>query len=153
MMGNSFILKDASGRACGYLLARKETICCRVSCLQEDGVLTVCTGGVAHSFALEDESEEHRFAFSGEEISSAFVTEDGRIRCATDWHEATVNHMGTDVPKAQAKMSEKNDDKADKSEAVAKDALQTAQSHGWPERRWPPPPCWPQAKYVGGQWR
>ena len=26
-------------------------------------------------------------------------------------------------------------------------------ARAWPERRWPPPPCWPQAEYAQGCWQ
>ena len=157
-MGKSFVLKDEAGRPGGYLMQGLREICCRASGLtrQAQAVL-LFEDGTAEAHALGDDREA-RWPDGGRLLRGGFVCSDGRLLLATG-EEARGAFERLSMQKRAAKQEKRI--KAENAEEPAQERTQETEAppapaqetHAWPQRRWPPPPCWPQAVYAQGRWQ
>ena len=153
-MGKSFVLKDASGRPGGYLMQGMREICCRADTPAQQAVLL-----------FEDGTSEERALCGGQEaywpgdgrmLRGGFICADGRMLLSTGeearsafermtlqkyaaWEE--VRPRKEESPELERRQQTQNPD------------VPAGETRVWPERRWPPPPCWPQAEYAKGCWQ
>lgn len=149
-MGKSFVLKDAAGRPGGYLMQGMREICCRADALtrQAQAVL-LFEGGAAEERTLGD-SQEARWPGDGRTLRGGFVCADGRLLLATgEEARGAFERM-----RMQGHAAEKQPQEPPARERVQEPSAAPAdEAREWPQRRWPPPPCWPQAEYAQGRWR
>ena len=157
-MGNSFLLKDAAGRVCGYLIARSGEICCRIQEPASQSILQLCAEGKKTAFRLEESAAEQQFSFPGGRIAGAQVYAGGKLILATDWEMAPAR-PDEGVKAAQTESTPRAEGGAQIAPALSPADAEAPPVCGksWecslPQRRWPPPPCWPGAKYAHGAWR
>lgn len=155
-MGKSFVLKDAAGRPGGYLTQGMREICCRAGAPAQQAVL-LFEDGTAEERPLRG-GQEARWPDDGRRLRGGFVCADGRLLLASG--EEARGAFERMIMQKHAAREEKRSRTESPSEPAQEQQRQTEKpdvpaeaTRAWPERRWPPPPCWPQAEYTQGRWR
>lgn len=158
-MGKSYVLKGLSGKLGGYVM-------------QGSGVLRVrFTPGIDHPVRVTALYEGGRTAafegtFGGEEmerpdgggaLAGAYVTAGGALLLHTgEAARAAFAHSreaADDRPAARAAPQQQRTQGEPRRETEPRSAQDSrAEEETLPQRRWPPPPCMPAARYVGGRW-
>ncbi|MGN0777225.1 MAG: hypothetical protein ACI4MM_11175 [Candidatus Ventricola sp.] len=154
-MGKSFVLKDAAGRPGGYLVQGLRDICCRAGDLARRVQVVLLFEGGAQEEHEADGGQEARWPVEDRLLCGGYVCADGKLLFATGdearrTFERAVRRPAARVEKATGSRAEPVREPAKETQ---KEAASTAQARVWPQRRWPPPPCWPQAEYVQGRWQ
>ena len=152
-MGKSFVLKDAAGRPGGYLTQGMREICCRADAQAQQAVL-LFEDGTAEERPLCG-GQEARWPDDGRMLRGGFVCADGRLLLASgDEARGAFERMIIQKHAAREKTQPrtKNVPEPVREQTQEPDAPAEA-ARAWPERRWPPPPCWPQAEYAQGRWQ
>lgn len=171
-MNNSFLLKDKSGRASGYLMQCGKQIRLRTDvCRGEDKKIIL--------YAANGESESKLISDSGEEVSwesrieklkgAAVVTLKDEILlstgkqideiCSKESTKVLIQKRRNERIYETQKSSKKEVDQSEKEAAQIKETAEFPQKENknrakvWPDRRWPPPPCMTDAQYTDGKWR
>lgn len=152
-MGKSFVLKDAAGRPGGYLMQGMREICCRAGAPAQRAVL-LFDDGTAEERTLCG-GQEARWPEDGRMLRGGFVCADGRLllatgeeaRCAFERMILQKHAAWEEKPPSTENASEPAREQTQRPDAPA------GETRVWPERRWPPPPCWPQAEYAQGRWQ
>ena len=156
-MGKSFVLKDAAGRPGGYLVQGMREICCRAGALaQQAKAVLLFEDGTAEEHALRG-NQEARWPGDGRTLRGGLVCADGVLLLAAgEEARAEFERM-----RMQKRAAQEENLRAERPPEPARE--RTKQMPGpdtpaqdprvWPQRRWPPPPCWPQAEYIQGRWQ
>lgn len=152
-MGKSFVLKDAAGRPGGYLVQGIREICCRAdsAARQMQAVLLFEGGGQEEHDA--DGGREMRWPCEGQLLCGGYVLADSRLLLSTG-EEARCAFMQQELRKRTAQ--EKRQTRTENTAEMTREQDESGhaqQIREWPQRRWPPPPCWPQASYAQGRWQ
>lgn len=143
-MSASFLLRDADGCTCGYIILQGDTLCCRVTKPLSDGVLCVIDNcNHKKEYALPGDLSECMFEYQGESICQAIVFDGPSLICASDWQAAKENVR----PIQQEEIS----DQESRQFALGDGRLCFSEERRWPDRRWPPP-CILPAQYEHGRW-
>lgn len=157
-MGKSFVLKDASGRPGGYLMQSMREICCRADSPAQQAVL-LFEDGTAETHALCG-GQEARWPCGDRLLRGGFVCAEDRLLLATgeETRGAFVRWLASKraLPEKKRPAEGSTPELALKSTPLQenKQPIGTVQKpREWPQRRWPPPPCWPAARYVQGCWQ
>lgn len=151
-MGRSFVLKGATGKPEGYLIQGQGVVRfkggamdnARMTIIRADNRKTVWEGTWT--------AEENEHPDDGTKIAAAYVTENGVLRLYTDEaakraFEMEKRECPTERPAGKTKNQEQ-----EKTIYRAEEKKRQTEERVWPERRWPPPPCMPAARYVSGRW-
>lgn len=160
-MGKRFVLKDASGRPAGYVIADGADICCRVS---GDGqgdarLIALFEDGERRAYALAPGGAEQRFPCGDGALCGGYVEAADRLLLATDARAREAFARSPMRRRAQPAAQARSDltDAREQAMPPRPDETQqpdaTARTDVMPQRRWPPPPCWPQARYAHGRWQ
>ena len=154
-MGKSFVLKDAAGHPGGYLMQGMREICCRAGALtQQAQAVLLFEDGTAEERTLCG-GREARWPDDGRMLRDGFVCADGRLLLATG--EEARGAFERRIMQKHAPLAEKptrieNASEPAREQTQGPDAP-AGETRVWPERRWPPPPCRPQAEYAQGRWQ
>ena len=155
-MGKSFVLKDAAGRPGGYLMQGMREICCRAGALtQQAEAVLLFEDGTAQAHALCGGQEAH-WPEEGRALCGGFVCADGRLLLATgEEARGAFERMLMQKHAAQQEKRPRTESppERERTQRAKKPAGPAEETRGWPQRRWPPPPCWPQAEYAQGRWQ
>ena len=146
------------------------------------GKLTLCfeSGENVEQELLLDGSESEWPDDGHRTIVCAYVSAAGRLLLATDERGKRAFERDRDrdereaqrAARAQTAIAVREEPIRGKPAGKASDAAEKRQTHGnklpkkeceatasfsdverrLPEGRWPPPPCWPKARYRGGRW-
>ena len=155
-MGKSFVLKDAAGRPGGYLVPGMREICCRAGDSQRRLQVVLLFEGGAQEDHEADGGLDMRWPCEGRLLCGGYVCEDGRLQQSTG-EKARRAFMEKTLHKHAAQKNEQT--RMEDSAATAREQEKhgepgaARQIREWPQRRWPPPPCWPQASYGQGRWQ
>ena len=152
-MGKSFVLKDAAGRPGGYLMQGMREICCRAGAPAQYAVL-LFEDGTAEERTLCG-GREARWPDDGRMLRGGFVCADDRLlwttgeeaRCAFERMIIQKHAPREEKAPGTEKALEPASEQTQRPDAPA------GETRVWPERRWPPPPCRPQAEYAQGRWQ
>ncbi len=155
-MGRSFVLKDAAGRPDGYLVQGIQEICCRAGgAARRLQAVLLFDGGVQEEHEA-DGGQEMRWPCEGRLLCGGYVCADGRLLLSTG-EEARRAFMRQALQKrtAQEKRQTGMENPAEPARELEErgEPGHAQQTREWPQRRWPPPPCWPQASYIQGRWQ
>lgn len=158
-MSNCFLLKDRQNHAKGYLLVSRGQITCRVLLPKNNTILKVFTSDKTLSFCLREYGAEQSFPFSEAAVVNAQIETGDRVIYSTSWdcmsvhsddkyrNTESVEMRSPDLNKSEKGLLSSGNDRSgerkDQSDCI----------HSWPERRWPPPPCYMDAVYSGGKWQ
>lgn len=184
-MGKSFIFKDSSGRAAGYLVQGMGRLCCRADmpAAKEVRLCLLYADGSIAQYALDAGGREQMLADSGRAIAGAAILardapplgsdertlhlilqreaerqraerkeKEREERETKDTENKVRKPKETENKEAEAAEAERKGTESGKMEEgeAEKETLPTS---SFPQRRWPPPPCWPQARYAHGRWQ
>lgn len=159
-MSNSYLLRDSAGKAAGYILVGKDEICCKILESERQSVLRVYSERGMQAFVLQASCAEQSFPFYPGLIASAQIEAGGHVILATDW---ALIHQETDAIQVKdctrtgeetyAEHTTEKTSTADHKQNHQREEVIVNRGHIWPERRWPPPACCPQAVYVHGVWQ
>lgn len=153
-MRKGFVLKDGAGRPGGYLVQDMREICCRANGLtQQAKAVLIFSDGTQEEHALEDDSEA-RWPLGGRVLCGGFVCAQDRLLLATG-EQARGAFARLILRKAERANKRAESERMQEEHAPQREeeAEKPQYQHIWPQRRWPPPPCWPQAVYTQGCWR
>ena len=152
-MGKSFVLKDAAGRPGGYLTQGMREICCRADAQAQQAVL-LFEDGTAEERPLCG-GQEARWPDDGRMLRGGFVCADGRLLLASgDEARGAFERMIIQKHAAREKTQPRTENVPEPvREQTQEPDVPAEAARAWPERRWPPPPCWPQAEYIQGRWQ
>ena len=172
-MGKYLLLKDSAHTPRGYLRETKEGVACRAPLSKPSRAVLLFSGGEQAQFDLCAGGDEQMLFCDGKNMSGGYVVSTGTLLFATD--DAARRAFETDLIKEKACSerisSEKNSAETDmgglhmrvheekKRHEPETDGLKTDEGEAkeeekaWPDRRWPPPPCWDTAVYRQGSWR
>ena len=152
-MGKSFVLKDAAGRPGGYLMQGMREICCRAGAPAQHAVL-LFEDGTAEERTLCG-GREARWPDDGRMLRGGFVCADGRLLLATgEEARGAFERMIIQKHAAREKTQPRTENVPEPvREQTQEPDVPAEAARAWPERRWPPPPCWPQAEYAQGCWQ
>lgn len=152
-MGKSFVLKDAAGRPGGYLTQGMREICCRADAQAQQAVL-LFEDGTAEERPLCG-GQEARWPDDGRMLRGGFVCADGRLLLASgDEARGAFERMIIQKHAAREKTQPRTENVPEPvREQTQEPDVPAEAARAWPERRWPPPPCWPQAEYAQGCWQ
>ena len=152
-MGKSFVLKDAAGRPGGYLTQGMREICCRADAQAQQAVL-LFEDGTAEERPLCG-GQEARWPDDGRMLRGGFVCADGRLLLASgDEARGAFERMIIQKHAAREKTQPRTKNVPEPvREQTQEPDVPAEAARAWPERRWPPPPCWPQAEYAQGRWQ
>lgn len=148
-MTRSFLLKDNGRRVEGYLQVRSDEIRCRVE--SELSAVLILLGMKERKwrFELQAGGREQCFPAVQGEISGAVVMQEGAVWLATD--DIARCRFSKHAVEPERKKEEEAECRKETAEP-SKPADEMQKSAAWPQRRWPPPPCCPQAMYQRGLW-
>lgn len=155
-MKESYVLKRRSGEIGGYIMARNGQLrarlpqgegTVRIAAVYEDGIRT---------FEGKLDGLESVYPGSGKHLLGAYVCMGEKLLMDTGetaraaFEEAERQRAHARKPGSTRKSAQEENRRTEmRREAVQVENMET----GATERRWPPPPCMPGAKYVNGAWR
>lgn len=155
----SFVLRSGNGAVTGYLMQGQGEIRLRVQGIPEGGAVMVLMGkdGREREQRLSATGEEQRWPDPGMRISAAYALRGEKLLFCTGPEAKTACLRRIASAQQQKKPAQQT-----AQDIIAPEAAQgkeppagreTTRQADWPERRWPPPPCCPEARYEGGRWR
>ena len=147
-MKESYVLKRRNGEACGYVMARDKEV--RVRLPNEKGTAKMAVIYVDQTQTIEGmlDGLERTYPAAGSRLLGAYVCSGGRLLMDTG-----------EAARRAFERAEEVRQSAQRPEGKRKDAWTHARRQtegdtiGAAERRWPPPPCMPGARYVNGAWK
>lgn len=154
-MAASLMLRDERERITGYVLLFKDRLYARMDGDGEAAALTVLAEqGTATELSLVCDAQEHILPFKDGGMTAAYVSRKGELLASTCPAAREAFHK---TIAAAEKRREKNVETC-KKEAADSVYTERKQEPAWErasirsglQARWPPPPCWPTARYVGG---
>lgn len=161
-MGKNLILKDLSGVPAGYLFQGIRSLRCRVS---QDGMgvelILFYADGKHQTREIAAADGEVEWEEAGGMLDGAVMVKGGVILAASDaparerfkrlqldvWTKAKEEH----APMKRTEKAYSFKEPAEEEEKKQEKQEQEGDAH-FPERRWPPPPCWQSAVYDQGIW-
>ena len=158
-MAVSMMLKSREGSIAGYVLLLENRLHYRVNGGGESGQLVLLADQeVTMETEIRCDSHEHQTEYTGREFTSAYAVSDGHLLTYTD--PAAMNAFkaredsGKEIPKPVSEEKTSGLCKKDDPRCVYKEEEISGHAHTrYGDVRWPPPPCWPEARYVSGVWR
>ena len=155
-MTASMMLKNESGEIVGFVLQRKGRLIYRIKGQGDAAGMTLLEQGEeAAELSICCDGQEHEAAYDGMQSDGAYVTI-GTVPFA--WSNRRAKELcalkrGHEEKKNSGK-SEMECKKDDSTSVYQRDEVSGREPmrRTLPERRWPPPVCWPQARYGSGVW-
>ena len=142
MMASSVILRNESGEIKGYAIVQKENLLVMAKGNGESGRLILeSEGGERVEYAVVCSGREITLPFSAAALSSGWLLTDTEDKGATQ-EQSTAAKTGENP--YQSTEADSVYKEGGKNERVSKERGGM--------NRWPPPPCWPTARYVDGVW-
>ena len=159
-MAVSMMLKSREGSIVGYVLLLENRLHYRINGDGESGTLVLLANqGAIMEVETRCDSHERQteYKYIGKEFTSAYAVSDGHLLAFTD--PAAMNAFEAReerrIEPRQSFSGEKTSGlcKKDDLQCVYKEEKTRGHAHTrHGDVRWPPPPCWPEARYVSGVW-
>lgn len=161
-MGKSFVLKDTAGHPRGYLLQQSGKICCRASlgALQARLVM-LFEDGTQMQHEMQSDGTETSWPCDARKLCGGYACAENRLLLFSD-EEARRAFERARIRQKAVRTAAEEDGYEPKEEQSSKEPAPAPQETAageatieerLPQRRWPPPPCWPTARYVHGSWQ
>ena len=147
-MKESYVLKRRNGEACGYVMARNKEV--RVRLPNEKGTAKMAVIYADQTQTLEGmlDGMERTYPATGSRLLGAYVCSGGRLLMDTGEAARRAFERAEEARQsAQRPEGERKDARTHAGHQAEGDTIGAA------ERRWPPPPCMPGARYVNGAWK
>ncbi len=155
----NFLLRGGNGVLMGYLMQGQGELRLRAQGIPEDGALMVLIekDGREREQRLSATGGEQRWPDPGKQLLGAYAMQEEKLLFCTG-QEAKAACLSRIASNRQKKRPAQRTAQASNAPVAAQEKESSAgrEAFGripWPERRWPPPPCWPEARYEGGRWR
>lgn len=160
-MGKSFVFKTPGGRLVGFLQQNQGMIRCKAEA-EAGTVLTLIdeTGGL-RTHTLNGDGVEQAWTDEGGTLVGAYALSEERLLfdSGAKAHQAALTAL-TRREKQKNAVSKPDSDReprrvgstAPPPSALRQEKYADGAAREWPQRRWPPPPCWQQAQYQQGKW-
>lgn len=178
-MGKSFVFKDQSGAVRGYLVQGMGKLRCRADALTAEGQLVLLyADGASSRHALTAGGAEQTLPDGGRTIDGAVVCAGGEPLLRTDERASAAyaqlfrrkeyagrapgrqNERGIQQKTEPEEECEKNERQSKEEREELREERESphneerdGSAESLPQRRWPPPACWPGAQYVHGRWQ
>ena len=151
-MVRSFVLKGMTGKPEGYLMQGFGVVRFKAGAMQKARMTIIRADGRQTVWEDAWTDGENERPDDGGKIAAAYVTENGVLRLYTD--ETAKKMFEKEKRKCPTEQPAGRIDKQvfEKTAYREKEKKMQTEVHTWPERRWPPPPCMPAARYVSGRW-
>lgn len=146
-MNESYVFKTKNGAACGYIIARGKKLCIRLTENMKNVCLTVLDEDGEQTFDGNFGTEETEKTGRGKKLFGAYGVSDGQLVMDTGETARKAfekRRLAADCEKKKPVLQPADSMKSEPERQTRK----TEKS----ERRWPPPPCIPGAKYEKGMW-
>lgn len=137
-----------------------EEICCRISDPKRNAKVVLLFEDGTDEEHLLDTGEEARWESKGRLLLGGYTCAGGRLWLATGDEARGACQRASVMRMTQRKKTEDRQEKREKTEHREDGREEDAQREGgkieerkWPQRRWPPPPCWTNARYIHGCWQ
>lgn len=151
-MKESYVLKRRNGEACGYVMARDKEV--RVRLPNEKGTAKMAVIYADQTQTIEGKLDgmERTYSATGSRLLGAYVCSGGRLLMDTGeaarraFERAEEARQSAQRPEGEGKDAHGEDARTHAGHQGEGDTIEAA------ERRWPPPPCMPGARYVNGAW-
>lgn len=152
-MKESYVLKRRNGEARGYVMARDGEV--RVRLPNEEGTAKIAVIYADQTQMLEGmlDGLERTYPAAGSRLMGAYVCSGGRLLMDTGeaarraFERAEEACQPAQRPEGEGQDARGEDARAHTRRQNEENTIEAA------ERRWPPPPCMPGARYVNGAWR
>ena len=152
-MKESYVLKRRNGEARGYVMARNGEV--RVRLPNEEGTAKIAVIYADQTQMLEGmlDGLERTYPAAGSRLMGAYVCSGGRLLMDTGeaarraFERAEEACQPAQRPEGEGQDARGEDARAHTRRQNEENVIEAA------ERRWPPPPCMPGARYVNGAWR
>ena len=152
-MKESYVLKRRNGEARGYVMARDGEV--RVRLPNEEGTAKIAVIYADQTQMLEGmlDGLERTYPAAGSRLMGAYVCSGGRLLMDTGeaarraFERAEEACQPAQRPEGEGQDACGEDARAHTRRQNEENTIEAA------ERRWPPPPCMPGARYVNGAWR
>lgn len=152
-MKESYVLKRRNGEARGYVMARDGEV--RVRLPNEEGTAKIAVIYADQTQMLEGmlDGLERTYPAAGSRLMGAYVCSGGRLLMDTGeaarraFERAEEACQSAQRPEGEGQDARGEDARAHTRRQNEENAIEAT------ERRWPPPPCMPGARYVNGAWR
>lgn len=156
-MGKCMVLKGKSGQALGYVQQVQGQIRCRVNSsasLTQGTLLLFQKGGQCCEVSVLCDGTEREWPVPQGDWVAACLCEKERRLADTGDEAVLFYRKETERRKKAQRKPEKPSEEAPQPFPVAGACSEQVESSAidWPQRRWPPPPCWAKAMYKGGRW-
>lgn len=150
-MKESYVLKRRNGEACGYVMAMDKEV--RVRLPNEKGTAKMAVIYADQTQTLEGmlDGLERTYPVAGSRLLGAYVCSDGRLLMDTG-EAARRAFERAEEARQFAQRPERKDARGEDVQTHARRQTEENTIEA-AERRWPPPPCMPGARYVNGAWK
>ena len=146
-MSSSLLIKGLDGDVIGYALASGGQLCIRISGQGTQGTARISDGETEISVQVNCSGTEQTFRWNGNkgiewlriEYAGKIIANGGNVPETVFRNGAT----GLAVDDGEHENMQMQACSAKKEKTMSGRAGQ---------RRWPPPPCWPSARYLDGEW-
>ncbi len=162
-MASAWILKTARGERAGFVQQAASTLRAKAR-MDGEGEASLVWGdgdGEIGKAALPLDGLERAFpTAAGRPPDYAYVARDGRLllcsgeRAEVAFRETEARERERRAQSRPPQRRESASPEPPRREAQAQPPKrrEAAPPGAMPERRWPPPPAWPKARYVSGRW-
>lgn len=161
-MGSGFVLRDRGGRTAGYVMQGMGVVRCRASQLAQPAQLVLLRAGEAEERLMPAGGQEQTWTDGGGALTGAYIAADGEMLLDTGeaarqaFERARRKAAGMAKARQAAGAAGKSTTEQQEAAQPSGDAAgqrAAPQTRCLPQRRWPPPPCWPEARYLDGRWQ
>lgn len=164
IVGKSVVLKDLEHRPQGYVRADCDSVICRAKLDAPAQLAVLLLNGEIRQYAI-DGPQEQQFSCDGAQLSGCFVHREETLLLVSDetMQEEFTRHRLRLHKKAETKPAlrsgeQKENGQTEKQEEKKEDrktelTLKDDRENVFPQRRWPPLPCWETACYRDGCWQ
>ena len=146
-MKESYVLKRRNGEACGYVMARDKEV--RVRLPNEKGTAKMAVIYADQTQTLEGmlDGMERTYPAAGSRLLGGRLLMDTGEAARRAFERAEEARQSAQRPEGERKDAHGEDARTHERRQTEGDTIGAA------ERRWPPPPCMPGARYVNGAWK
>ncbi|MBR5302605.1 MAG: hypothetical protein IKU38_07200 [Clostridia bacterium] len=153
-MGRSVVLKDLLNRPEGYLLVFEKEMICRVPLKEAAQMALLFSDGSKEVCALSATSQEQRMAYPAKAMRGCCIFRDRQLLYISDDEMRRI--FAELIQPVYRHADEKRAGEApflsEQKNTPAEETVRNTKTD-FPQRRWPPPPCWQAARYVHGRWQ
>ena len=151
----TFVLKDMAGSVAGYVRADHAGIYCRIWLNAPSSLAVVLTDGTQAEYALDAGTGEQFMSGDGELINGCYVFREESLILISDESMCMAFERHVRRKERKGHMERNTGDSQTKpSETLSRNMIAVCkETRSFPQRRWPPPPCWDEARYCQGSWQ